>query len=209
MPLSAQRTTATPEEFHLVAALRDGDERAFTTTVERHYGCMLAVARAFVVARDTAAQVVHDAWTAALGEIDRFDGQTPLRPWLLRFVVRIAAPLAAAPDAGSPATAEPAVEPERFRGGRDGFPGHWRAYPRDWSAFPDDVLRTEGTRGVVEAAVAALPVDQRAIIAMRDIAGCSTDEVCDVLGLPDTVARERLHHARCQVREALERHFDD
>ena len=43
MPLSAQRTTATAEEIELVAAIRDGDERAFTTTVGRHYGCMLAL----------------------------------------------------------------------------------------------------------------------------------------------------------------------
>ena len=95
MALSAQRSTATPEEMHLVAAIRDGDERAFTTTVERHYGGMLALAKAFVLAPETAAQAVHDAWTAALGELERFDGRTALRPWLLRFVVRLAAPLAA------------------------------------------------------------------------------------------------------------------
>ena len=28
-------------------------------------------------------------------------------------------------------------------------------------------------------------------------------------GLPDTVARGRLHQARCRLRAALERHFDD
>src|SRR3954467_4497186 len=108
MSLTAQRSTATPEEIHLVAAIRDGDERAFTTTVERHYGCMLALPNAFVLAPETAAQVVHDAWTAALGEVGRFDGRTALRPWLLRFVVRLAGarppgpPRAGAPGAGPP-----------------------------------------------------------------------------------------------------------
>ena len=108
MALSAQRSTATPEEIHLVAAIRDGDERAYTTAVERHYGCMLALAKAYVLAPETAAQVVHDAWTAALCELERFDGRTALRPWLLRFVVRLAAPLAAGqedifPDANAEA----------------------------------------------------------------------------------------------------------
>jgi RNA polymerase sigma-70 factor, ECF subfamily len=209
MALSAQRSTATPEEIHLVAAIRDGDERAFTTTVERHYGCMLALANAFVLAPETAARVVHDAWTAALGAIERFDGRTALRPWLLRFVVRLAAPLAAGPDGGGPDAAAPAVDAERFRGGGDAFPGHWRAYPRDWRTLPDDVRRGEGARRAVEGAIAALPVEQRAIIALRDIAGCGHREACEVLELPEDIARERLHRARCRVRAVLERHFDD
>jgi RNA polymerase sigma-70 factor (ECF subfamily) len=209
MPLSAQATTATEEEIRLVAAIRDGDERAFTMAVARHYGCMLAVAKAYVVAPDTAARAVHDAWTAALGEIDRFDGRTPLRPWLLRFVVRLAAPLAAGLDGRGPDPAAPAVDPERFRGGDDAFPGHWRAYPRDWRTLAEEVRRGEDTRRVVEEAVAALPFEQRAIIAIRDIAGCTHGEACDVLELPEDTARERLHRARCRVRAALERHLDD
>jgi RNA polymerase sigma-70 factor (ECF subfamily) len=209
MAPSAERTTATPEEIELVAAIRDGDERAFTAAVERHYGCMLAVAKALVLAPDTAAQVVREAWTAALGEVRLFDGRTPLRPWLLRFVVRLAAPLAPGADGEGPDAAAPAVDAERFRGGGDGFPGHWRAYPRDWRTLADDVRRGEAPRRVVEAAIAALPVEQRAIIAMRDIAGCGHLESCDVLGLAEDTGRERLHRARCRVRSALERHFDD
>jgi RNA polymerase sigma-70 factor, ECF subfamily len=206
--MPSAQPAATNEEIELVGAIRDGDERAFTSAVEQHHGRMVAVARAFVLAPDTATEVVHDAWSAALGALDQFDGRTRLRTWLLRFVVMLAAPLAPAPDGGSPDAATPAVDPVRFRGAREAFPGHWRAYPRDWRALPQDVLRDEGTRHVVEAAVAALPVEERAIIAVRDIAGCPAHEACHVLDLPDAVARERLHQARCQVRAALERHFD-
>jgi RNA polymerase sigma-70 factor (ECF subfamily) len=208
MPLRAQGTSATPEEVELVSAIRDGDERAFTTAVEEHYGSMLAVAKAFVLSADMARQVLHDAWTAALGELDRFDGRTPLRPWLLRFVARLAAPLAAGPDHGTADAPAAAVEPGRFRGSGGAFPGHWRAYPRDWRTLPDEVRRGEGARRVVEAAVAALPVEQRAIITVRDIVGCDPHEACHVLELPEIVARRRLHQARCRVRAALERHFD-
>jgi RNA polymerase sigma-70 factor, ECF subfamily len=209
MPLSAQRTTATPEDIQLVAAIGAGDEQAFTTAVERHYACMLAVANAYVLSRDAARGIVHDAWTAALGDTDRFDGSMPLRAWLLRFVVDVAAPLAARPGGGSPGTASPAVDPERFRGGPGAFPGHWRAYPRDWRALPDEVLKGDGTRRVIAAAIEALPVELRAMITMRDIVGCPVREACAVLELPEDTARERLHRARCQVRAALERHFDD
>jgi RNA polymerase sigma-70 factor, ECF subfamily len=209
MALRARTGSATAEEIQLVTAIREGDERAFTTAVDRHYASMLALARAYVLAPEAAMRLVHDAWVAALGEIGRFDGATPLRVWLLRLVVDRAAPLAARPDDAGPDTAPRAVDAERFRGRRDAFPGHWRAYPRDWRALPDEVLRGEGTRRVVEAAVETLPVDQRAVITVRDIVGCPSREACDVLELSDDAVRERLHLARCRVRAALERHFDD
>src|SRR3954451_9577676 len=109
---------------------------------------MLAVAKAYVLAPDVAEQVVHDAWVAALADSGRFDGSAPLRAWLLRLVVRLAAPLAAPPDGGGSATAKPAVDPDRFRGTADGFPGHWRAYPRDWRTVPEELRRGQQARGV-------------------------------------------------------------
>lgn len=124
-------------------------------------------------------------------------------------VARRGAPLAPGPDGAGPDAAAPAVDPERFRGGGDAFPGHWRAYPRDWRTLPDDVRRGEAVRRVVEAAIAALPVEQRAIIALRDIGQCGHRETCDVLELSENAARERLHRARCRVRAALEGHLDD
>jgi len=209
MARSAQDQTATAEEIELVAAIRGGDEQAFRTAVERYFVAMLAVAKAHVLAPETARQVVNDAWMAAFAETDEFDGRTTLRCWLLRCVVGVAAPLAVRPDGAGPDSASPAVDAERFRGPGDSFPGHWRAYPRDWRALPEDVVRGASARRVVEAAIEALPLEQRTIITVRDIVGCPAPEACAILALPDTVSRERLHQARSRVRAALERHFDD
>jgi len=38
---------------------------------------------------------------------------------------------------------------------------------------------------------------------MRDIAGCSSDEVCSVLDISETNQRVMLHRARVKVRAAL------
>jgi DNA-directed RNA polymerase specialized sigma24 family protein len=141
---------------------------------------MLAVAKAYVLAPGAAKQVVHDAWMAALAETVRFDGSAPLRAWLLRFVVRLAAPLATRPDGERPDTAKPAVDPDRLRGTHGAYPGHWRAYPRDWRTLPDDIRRGHRARRVVEAAVEALPVEQRAVITMPDVVGCPPREAYDI-----------------------------
>jgi RNA polymerase sigma-70 factor (ECF subfamily) len=202
--------TGTADDLGLVAAVRAGDEPAFTTLVERHYGAMLALAGAYALPPAAAEEAVHGAFMTALAASGEFDGSVPLRAWLLQFAARAAAPLAPVrespgPDPGAPPVA---VDRERFRGGGDGFPGHWRAYPRDWRALPDEVLRGPATRRVVEDAVAGLPVDERTAIMVRDVLGCPPREACAVLDVGEADVRRRLHRARSHVRAALERHLD-
>jgi RNA polymerase sigma-70 factor, ECF subfamily len=208
MPLRVPDRTATAEEIELVAAIRGGDEKAFTTVVERNHQAMMALAKAYVLTPDVAAQIVHDAWMAALAGSDGFDGGTPLRTWLLRYVARSAAPLALQPEGRAPGTTGPAVDAERFRGRRDAFPGHWRSYPRDWRALPDDIRRGDDALRVVADTIEALPIEERTVITLRDVLRCSLRDACAVLELSQSAARHRLHQARSRVRAALERHFD-
>ena len=59
------------------------------------------------------------------------------------------------------------------------------------------------------AEIQRLPPAQRSVIAMRDIQGCSPDEVSAVLEISDGNQRVLLHRARSRVRAALERHLDE
>jgi RNA polymerase sigma-70 factor (ECF subfamily) len=201
-------------EQELVARLRAGDEQAFESLVTRYYGTMLAVALTHVKTRAVAEEVVQEAWLGVLQSLDRFEGRSSLKTWILAILVNKAktrgvreartVPFASlAPDA-----AEPAVEPERFRGAQDAFPGHWRAYPGDWRALPDATVQDRETLTVALRAIAELPPQQRTVIAMRDIAGCGAEEVCAELGLTEGNQRVLLHRARSRVRAALERHLD-
>ena len=104
--------------------------------------------------------------------------------------------------------AEPAVEPERFRGPDDPFPGHWRSYPTDWRTLPEQRLLSAETLELVKSAIESLPEQQRLVITLRDVTGCDADEVCDALGISQANQRVLLHRARARVRAALERHFD-
>jgi RNA polymerase sigma-70 factor (ECF subfamily) len=59
-------------------------------------------------------------------------------------------------------------------------------------------------RGELLAAVGALPDGQRAVIALRDLAGLPSEEVCELLDLTPGNQRVLLHRARARVRTALE-----
>jgi RNA polymerase sigma-70 factor (ECF subfamily) len=201
-------------EAELIARLRAGDERAFETLVERHYPTMLAVARHYVKSRAVAEEVVQEAWLGVLEGIDRFEGRSSLRTWILRILVNTAKTRGAREARSVPFASlvtegdEPAVEPERFRSADDPFPGHWRAYPGNWQRLPDEELADKQTLDVVLATIHELPPPQRIVITMRDIQGCDSQEVCEALDVSEGNQRVLLHRARSKVRGALERHLD-
>jgi RNA polymerase sigma-70 factor, ECF subfamily len=202
------------DEAELLAALRAGDEEAFERLVERYYGTMLAVARTYVKSRAVAEEVVQEAWVGVLKGLDRFEGRSSLKTWVMRIVANTAmkgggrearsVPFSSLAAEGD----EAAVEPERFRGAHDAFPGHWRAYPGDWSVLPEEKLLGRETIEVALRAIEQLPATQRSVITLRDVEGCDSEEVCGVLDLDPAYQRVLLHRARSRVRAALERHLD-
>jgi RNA polymerase sigma-70 factor (ECF subfamily) len=212
--LGVQRSKASADEVEILARLRAGDEQAFETLVARHYGTMMAVARTYVKSRAVAEEVVQEAWLGLLQSLDRFEGRSSLKTWILAILVNKAKTRGvrearSVPFASfAPEDDEPAVEPERFRGPHDAFPGHWRAYPGNWGAAPDVALEDRETLRVAMRAIAALPLTQQTVIRMRDVEGYSSDEVCAALEVSAGNERVLLHRARSRVRAALEAHLD-
>jgi len=213
--LSAQPRATAADESELVRRLRSGDERAFETLVDRHHTTMLAVVRNYVKSAELAEDVTQEAWIGVLNGIHRFEGRSALRTWILRIAVNTAITRATREARSIPFSslereddAGAAVEPERFRGAADAFPGHWHAYPSDWGEHPEAALVGRETIGLVKGAIDELPAGQRVVITLRDVHGCSAEEVCEALGITDGNQRVLLHRARSRVRAALERHLD-
>jgi RNA polymerase sigma-70 factor, ECF subfamily len=206
--------TVIRDEAALVKRLRDGDEAAFARLVETYYGMMMSVAMSYVKTRAVAEEVLQDAWLAVLKGLDRFEGRSSLKTWIISIVINIATtrgvreartvPFASMTREGD----EAAVDPSRFRGASDAFPGHWWAYPANWSDRPEEAILGRETLQVVTEAIEQLPDAQRVVITMRDVAGCSPEEVCETLELSEGNQRVLLHRARSRVRAALERHLD-
>jgi len=101
------------------------------------------------------------------------------------------------------------VDPDRFRGPDDQYPGGWTpaGVPQRWDTDPvGGALRVE-VRELLEATLAALPVRQRSVVVLRDVQGCVADEVCDLLGLTSENQRVLLHRGRAKVRTALEAYY--
>ena len=207
--------TAPGDDLQLVERLRAGDEDAFMSLVDRLQPMMLRVARMYVSSQAVAEEVVQEAWLGVLQGIDRFEGRSSLRTWIIRIVTNIAktrgrresrsVPFASL--AGNDLDA-PTFDPDRFLGPGEEWAGHWSTFPSDWRGEPEERLAALETLGAVAETIAALPPMQAAVIRLRDVLGWTSEEVRNALDLTETNQRVLLHRARAKVRRAIERELE-
>ena len=185
----------------LVARLREGDEKAFATLVERYHPSLLRLAETMVPSRAVAEEVVQETWLGVVRGISRFEGRSSLRTWLFHILVNRARSTGVREKRQPPRYAEwvPAVEPSRF--GRDGA---WIDPPTPWPEDVDDRLAAEVLAERVRARLSELPDLQRQVVTLRDVDGVSAPEVCQVLGITDANQRVLLHRGRSRIRSMLE-----
>ena len=205
------------EDMELVNALRDGNEDAFVILIERYHAPMLRLASMYI-SKGMAEEVVQDAWLGVLKGIRGFEARSSLRTWIFRILMNRTKTRMQREGRSIPFSAlwnptvepaEPSVDPDRFLDvSHPQWPNHWRTPPQSWGESPDDRLLAKETRAYIQAAIETLPPSQREVITLRDIKGCTPDEVCDILSLSGANQRVLLHRARSKVRRALEQYFE-
>ncbi len=199
------------DDVAVVAALRDGDERAFDALVDRYHRALVQIALVHVRDRTVAEEVAQETWLAVLEGIERFEGRSSLKTWIFRILTNRAKTRAQREGRQLPISAlagegEPEVPLDRFLPPDDPHrPLGWAAPPRAW---PEErVLRRETVERVRDA-IAQLPLAQQAVIGLRDVEGFSADEVAAALDISAGNERVLLHRARSRVRRELEEYFD-
>lgn len=197
------RREAADTDLQLLKRLREGDENAFVTLVTKHHDPMLRLARTFVHSHAVAEEVVQDTWLGVLRGIDRFEGRSSLRTWLLAILVnrartagsREARSIAASGSEGF----EAAVDASRFDSS-----GAWSSPPEQWVDDLEERIGAQALRDQILSALVGMPERQRAVVMLRDVDGLQSDEVCQVLDLTPANERVLLHRGRSRLRQALE-----
>jgi RNA polymerase sigma-70 factor, ECF subfamily len=124
-----------PAQVQLLQRLRAGDHSAFGELVDTWSPMLLRVALLHVSTRASAEEVVQDTWLAVIEHLERFEGRSSLRTWVFRILenqarsrgVRDARtlPWSSAFRGDDTEDAGPTVDPTRFRGPGDRWPGGW------------------------------------------------------------------------------------
>jgi RNA polymerase sigma-70 factor, ECF subfamily len=199
------------DDQELLAALRAGDEAAFSRIVSEWSRPMLTLARGFVSTEASAEEVVQETWLGVIKGLERFEGRSSLRTWVYRILVNTAKTRGvkehrtlpwstlAGEDAG------PSLDPALFQSAGEAHPGGWRAAPAAWPgelAVEGSVLAGE-VRQELRAALDTLPDRQRVVLTLRDVLGHSSEEVCEMMEISQANQRVLLHRARTAVRAGL------
>jgi RNA polymerase sigma-70 factor (ECF subfamily) len=124
------------EEMRLVDGLRAGEEAAFVELMRLYGASMLRVAQLYVRSRAVAEEVVQETWLAVFKGISRFEGRSSLKTWLFRILTNTAKTRAVREGRSIPFSVlagdeedGPSVDPDRFLGPDERFPGHWSSPP--------------------------------------------------------------------------------
>jgi len=196
------------DETALVAALRDGDEMAFAQLVDRHTPALLRVARGYVRSHEIAEEVVQETWIALLKGIDKFEGRSSLRTWLFAVMSNIAKARGVkerrGADAEIAAFTGGTVDPARFRGADDEYPGDWKEEPSPFPETPEGSVLGHELIQLARRELDKLPERQRMVVTLRDMLGFDSNEVCHFLDISMANQRVLLHRGRAAVRQVLE-----
>ena len=186
-----------------VERLRAGDEQTFIDLVGRHHDSMVRVARSFVPNHAVAEEVVQDTWLAVLRGLDGFEGRSSFQTWLYQILINRAQSTGVREHHHVPVGAqESSVDPSRFDDG-----GLWSLPPERWGDDLDERLQAGELSASIWSALDQLPVQQRSVVALRDLEGLHSTEVCDLLDITAANQRVLLHRGRSRMRNALEAEF--
>ena len=167
-----------------------GDKPAFGELIDRHRGEALRLARRIVPASHEAEDVVQEALLQAFLSLDRLRAPDRFCGWLLGIVVNLARSRRRRPVAYSL---------DDLVGGRPiNDPALLDPMPS-----PEVVQESLELHRLVDAAVAALPAEQRAAVQLHYVEGLKLWEIASLLGTPLGTIKARLHRARAQLRQSL------
>jgi RNA polymerase sigma-70 factor, ECF subfamily len=189
-----------------LARLRSGDHGAFRQLVQHFHGALVGTAAGIIGSRAQAEEVVQDTWLAVFANIAGFEGRSSLATWLFTIATNRArtrarregrmVPLALPAPEGE----ERAVPLENFRAD-----GHWTAMPRLWTDLdPEREVAGRQLWQHVEAVIEQLPANQKAVLILRDVEGCSAEDACAMLEVSAENQRVLLHRARARVRRRID-----
>lgn len=187
--------------------------------VVEHYGDYLyCYALRYFRDSATAEDLVQETLLAALKCWGSFAGGSSRKTWLVSIMrhkifdlLRSRSRERSTPAAGAEHSAdapitEGASELNLFFGAAYGHDDHWldERAPREWAQSPEELVEQRQFIAAVERCLAGLPARLRQAFLLRELEGCSAEDVAERLSVSQGNARVLLHRARLLLRDCLE-----
>lgn len=179
------------EDRQLVDAVLAGNGEAFRVLVERESRPLIGVCRRILRDPVEAEDVAQEAFLRAYRSLGTYRGDGPFGAWITRIAVRIAAAHLLARGSLTELLDEQA----------DG--GGESAQQQAAAGDPEAEALKGERRSTILDAIAALPMDQRRVMALRFYGDLSLQEIAEVTNRPVGTVKSRLHRGLIALRDRL------
>ena len=177
------------EDIELIKKVLEGEHHCFDTLVAHYEQFVFSAAYSFLRNRQAAEDVTQDVFVSAYRRLASFEGRSAFGTWLRKI------------------TFHQCIDYRR------------RQQSRPASSFDEGMIQiadahaatpahiAEGNELVqgVRAAIDTLSDEQRNIIVLREMQGLDYAEIADILRIPVGTVRSRLHRARLELKDVLQR----
>lgn len=177
-----------PTTLGLIAACQQGDAGALRQVFETYQDRVYRLCRHMAGNPQDAEDLTQESFVQAFGAIQSFRGDSAFGTWLFR--------IAANCCLGA------------LRKRRAAFVSLDADMPLPGGSSPEDQLMRKELARRVEAAIAALPENQRLLFVLGTQLEMPYQQIGQIAGCSEEAVKMRLHRARKQVREALKNYLE-
>ncbi|MBI2821541.1 MAG: sigma-70 family RNA polymerase sigma factor [Acidobacteria bacterium] len=185
--------TETPvSEDAMVDALRRGDLRAFEVTFHNYKALVYNLSYRILLDREDALDVSQEVFLTLFQKIASFRGDSSLKSWLFRITLNRSLNKRKWWNRRGRARTEPLtlLHMERMAGCRE--------------MQPDKSCLEHEVEDLLQHCLQRLPAAQRAVILLRDVEGCSYEEIACITGASIGTVKSRIARARAAIQHSLE-----
>ncbi|MBI4455385.1 MAG: sigma-70 family RNA polymerase sigma factor [Acidobacteria bacterium] len=189
--LSCCYAEATHSEDALLEALRKNDLRAFEVTFHTYKSLVYNLSYRILMDREDALDVSQEVFLTLFQKITSFRGDCSLKSWLFRI------------------TFNKSLNKRKWwrRHGKSKTEPlsllHVESIPNSRDQRPDSSCLDHEIEDLVRRSMEKLPLAQRASILLRDIEGCSYEEIAEITATSVGTVKSRIARARAAIQESL------
>ena len=183
-----RKVISVKDDFQFVEAALAGQKEAFGQLVERYQDRLIHAISRYLGSVEEAHDVAQDAFVQAYTRLASFRGEAAFYTWLYRIAFNLAMTR---------------VRRRRPMQSLDQAKDRLGNEPIDLGATAETgILREEQAR-VVHMALGQVDEEFRQVLVLRELEGCTYDQISQILEIPVGTVRSRLYRARIQLRDHL------
>lgn len=181
-------------DVRLAKLARKGDRVAFAELVELYKDKIFHLANRMLHNRHEAEEIVQETFLRVYTNLERYDENQKFSTWIYRIGTNLCI------DRLRKRKANYSLDAEM----NDGEGTDWYAMLPSNEDTPDDQVVLSETQTEIRKSIETLPEKYKAVVILRYLQDLSLQEISDVLAMPVTTIKTRLHRGREYLRKKLE-----